>query len=100
MTDLLIGILGGGAVVQLVDTVIHRRQNARQINANALGTEVQALERTIVLLKENLEAEMERHRRDRDDLLARITELERRNEEMHRELEHLRSRRENREIKV
>jgi hypothetical protein len=75
MKELILGLFGGGVVVQLLNTLIHRTANQRQLNANALGTEVSALERTIVLLRENLEAEIQRHDRERQLLTERIDAL-------------------------
>ena len=86
---LIVSLLGGGVLTQIVTAVLHARQNARQLNANALGTEVQALERTISLLKENLEAEIKRHDREREQLMGRITQLEEQAEKMRATLKQL-----------
>lgn len=76
MTTLLIGLLGGGTIVQLVQLFVSRRHNARQLNATALGGEVQALESAIDALRRNLDAEIERHEKVRCQLEARIEVLE------------------------
>ena len=55
MRELFIGLFGGGAVVQLLNMLLTYRQNRRQMNATALGTEVEALERAIRIISENLE---------------------------------------------
>ena len=39
MRELFIGLFGGGAVVQLLNMLLTYRQNRRQMNATALGTE-------------------------------------------------------------
>jgi peptidoglycan hydrolase CwlO-like protein len=75
MKEIILAILGGGAAVELLNVVLHRTANSRQLNANALGSEVAALERTIVLLRENLEAEIQRHDRERQALTDRIDKL-------------------------
>ena len=45
ITTLLAGLLGGGALVQLVQTLLHRRQEGRAREAEALGAEVSALQK-------------------------------------------------------
>lgn len=75
LSDLLLGLFGGGAIVQLLQTLINRRATRRQLNANALGTEIEALEHTIAVLRTTLDAEMERHERERRALLERIEQL-------------------------
>lgn len=54
MTELIIGLLGGGVAVQLVQTLLTLRQNRRAIASTALGAEVTALETAIRILQENL----------------------------------------------
>lgn len=90
MTTLLIGMLGGGALVQLVQLIMTRRQNIRQLNAAALGAEVQALESAIDALRRNLDAETERHEKMRCQLEKRIEALEARIASLKTENENLR----------
>lgn len=91
MKELILGLLGGGTIVQALNLIYTGRPNARQINAQALGTEVSALERTIILLKDNLEAEMQRHERERIALVARIDELTEETAMLRREINALRT---------
>lgn len=76
ITTLLAGLLGGGALVQLVQTFLHRRQEGRARDAGALGAEVTALEKAIATLRDNLDAAEERHARERARLESRILTLE------------------------
>ena len=70
MTTLLIGLLGGGTLVQLIQLLIQRRSFGRKTDAEALGGEVEALEKAIATLRNNLDAEVERR------FESRIAELE------------------------
>lgn len=76
LSPLLIGLFGGGAIVQLLQLFVTRRQSARRTDADALGAEVQALENAINTLRRNLDAETERHEKTRARLEARISDLE------------------------
>lgn len=91
MKELFLGLLGGGTLVQVINSIYTGRPNARQINANALGAEVSALERTIILLKDNLEAEMQRHERERQLLVQRIDDLTAETMRLRSELNELRN---------
>ncbi len=75
MTEIILGVLGGGAAVQLVNTLAMVRQNRRRLNAEALGLEIAALERTIEVLQKNFELENERHRKEVAALRAEIERL-------------------------
>lgn len=87
---LLAGLFGGGALVQLVQTLLHRRQDRRGKDAASLGAEVAAMQQAITTLQGNLEAEVERHARERARLEERILTLEKRVAELLRENETLR----------
>lgn len=76
MIEIILGILGGGTLVQLINLLVTYRQNRRQLNASALGGEVEALERTIRLLQENLERETQRHNQESERLRSQIERLE------------------------
>lgn len=75
MTELIIGLLGGGALVQLATLLTTWRQSRRQIDAGALGGEVEALEKTINVLHSNFEQANERHRREQAELLDELQRL-------------------------
>ncbi len=90
MKELLIGLLGGGAIVQLVSTLSNLRPARRHANASALGAEVEALEKTIKTLGDNFNAEMERHRAERDSLRQEISELNARISELNESILSLR----------
>ncbi|MEE1022209.1 MAG: hypothetical protein U0L83_03610 [Muribaculaceae bacterium] len=75
MNDIIIALLGGGAFVQLVNSFATMRQNRRRINADALGIEVGALEKTIEVLQNSFEREMERHKAETASLRAEIASL-------------------------
>ena len=77
MKELILGLLGGGAVTQLLNTLATLRQNRRQINAAALGTEVEALEKTIAVLYANLERQNALHREEVKELRGEIAALRR-----------------------
>lgn len=93
MTTLLLGLLGGGTLVQLLQLLLHLRQDSRNANATALGAEVQALESAIEALRNNLTAETRRYEDERRRLEERISKLEARiqlllqeNENLHLQL--------------
>lgn len=75
MPELIMGLFGGGVIGQMVSSILTARPNRRQINAQALGTEVAALERTIRLLRENMEAEIKAHAEERESLRQEIRGL-------------------------
>lgn len=76
MNELLIALLGGGTIAQLAATVLTLRQNRRQMNAAALGAEVDALEKSIRVLYDNYERSEQAHQRERDRLTARVEAAE------------------------
>jgi peptidoglycan hydrolase CwlO-like protein len=90
MKELLMGLLGGGVMVQLFNAIVSARPTQRQMNATALGSEVEALEKTINLLKDNLEAEIMRHAAERKELMERIEMLNGRIQELGKAIEVLR----------
>lgn len=77
MKELILGLLGGGAVTQLLNTLATLRQNRRQINAAALGPEVEALEKTITVLYANQERQNALHREEVKELRGEIAALRR-----------------------
>ncbi len=75
MNDTIIALLGGGAFVQLINSLATMRQNRRRINADSLGIEVGALEKTIEVLQNSFEREMQRHKTETAALRAEIETL-------------------------
>ena len=90
MKEIIIALLGGGAAVQVANTLATLRQNRRQLNAEALGTEVAALERTISVLRENFERENERQREEITVLRQEIRFLHNENGRLQVEINRLR----------
>lgn len=86
MRELFIGLFGGGAVVQLLNMLLTYRQNRRQMNATALGTEVEALERAIRIISENLERQNAEHRKVVAELQNEVDTLRKRCRDLEREL--------------
>lgn len=76
LTELLIGLMGGGVLVQLVQTLLTLRQNRRQINSAALGSEVSAMQEAIRTLQENLENTTRYYRGEIERLQTHIRQLE------------------------
>ena len=64
-------------MTQLLNTLATLRQNRRQINAAALGTEVEALEKTIAVLYANQERQHALHREEVKELRSEIAALRR-----------------------
>ena len=91
MRELFIGLFSGGAVVQLLNMLLTYRQNRRQMNATALGTEVEALERAIRIISENLERQNAEHRKVVAELQNEVDTLRKRCRDLERELTVLRS---------
>ena len=91
MRELFIGLFGGGAVVLLLNMLLTYRQNRRQMNATALGTEVEALERAIRIISENLERQNAEHRKVVAELQNEVDTLRKRCRDLERELILLRS---------
>lgn len=73
--ELLIGLFGGGVIGQLIVPLLTARPNRRQINAQAFGTEVAALEQTIRLLRESMESEIKNHAEEREAMRKEIRGL-------------------------
>lgn len=61
--------------MQLIQLLIQRRSFGRKTDAEALGGEVEALEKAIATLRNNLDAEVERHDTERRRFESRIAEL-------------------------
>lgn len=78
VVELIIGLLGGGVVSQMVQALVNRRAAGRQMNANALSTEVEAMSQTIKLLRESMEEEIRNHAAEREALLREVRRLHRR----------------------
>lgn len=75
MKDIILALLGGGAAVQLANTLATLRPSRRKMDADSLGVEVGALERTIGVLQKNFELENSRHRQEVEILRAEISSL-------------------------
>lgn len=78
MTELIIGLLGGGTLVQLINLLINARSSRRQQQAQALDTEISALEHTLKIVSENAEIESRRHSLERQELREEIDSLKKR----------------------
>lgn len=76
MTELIITLLGGGVLVQLLQTMLTLRQSRRQISSTALGAEVSALECAIKTLEHNLASTTEYYQAEITRLRDRIRDLE------------------------
>ncbi|MBD5221688.1 MAG: hypothetical protein HDS70_04880 [Bacteroidales bacterium] len=76
LTELIIGLLGGGVAVQLLQTLLTLRQSRRQISSAALGGEVTAMQEAIRTLQENLENSTRYYRGEIERLQAHIRQLE------------------------
>ncbi len=75
MKELIIGLLGGGTLVQLINIFINARSSRRQQEAQALDTEISALEHTLKIVSENIEIETRRHSLERQELRDEILSL-------------------------
>lgn len=75
MKEIIIGLLGGGALVQLLNVAGTLRQSRRSLDSQSLGNEVAALEKTITLLQDNFEREVKRHQTEVAALRAEIVSL-------------------------
>ena len=75
MKELIIGLLGGGTLVQLINIFINARSSRRQQEAQALDTEISALEHTLKIVSENIEIETRRHSLERQELREEILSL-------------------------
>ena len=82
MKELILGLLGGGAVVQLLNILISARPNRRKLTAEALDVEVGVLERTLKVMNHNMELTNQRHKAEIDALKAEIHRLEQRISEL------------------
>ena len=76
--------------MQVANTLATLRRNRRQLNAEALGTEVAALEKTISVLRENFERENERQREEITVLRQEIRFLHNENGRLQGEINRLR----------
>jgi len=92
MKEIVIALLSGGAIVQVANMLATLRQNRRQLNASALGTEVAALEKTICVLQSNFENENRRHREEITELRTEVKTLQGENMRLRTELSFLRRR--------
>lgn len=98
MNELIIALLGGGVLAQLAGTLATLRQNRRRIDADSLGTEVAALEKTISLLSDNYERQAQSHRAETESLRADVASLRARVNELTGEVERLNA--ENRRLRA
>lgn len=90
MTELIIGLLGGGALVKLIEILLNARPNRRRLTAQALDTEIATLEHTLKIVGENVESEARRHAAERQLLKDEITSLRRRVDELSESVANLR----------
>lgn len=91
MTELVLGLLGGGAAVQIINFILTLRQNRRRMDAEALGAEVSALEKTILLLYNNFEREVAAHKHDVRELQEQLELLRRSKALLEKEVARLRA---------
>lgn len=91
MTELIIGLLGGGTLVQLINLLINARSSRRQQQAQALDTEISALEHTLKIVNDNAEIETRRHSLERQELRQEIDTLKKRLSTLSDDVEALRS---------
>ena len=77
MKELIIGLLGGGTLVQLINLLLNARSSRRQQQAQALDTEISAREHTIKILSESIDIETRRHSLERQELREEIVALKR-----------------------
>ena len=77
MKELIIGLLGGGTLVQLINLLLNARSSRRQQQAQALDTEISSLEHTIKILSESIDIETRRHSLERQELREEIVALKR-----------------------
>ncbi len=75
MKELIIGLLGGGVAVQLLNLIINARPNRRQLTAKALDSEISALEHTLKILSDNVESQARIHAAERQELQREIERL-------------------------
>lgn len=76
-------------MVQLFTAAATLRQNRRQLDASALGTEVAALEKTISVLHTSLERQKTLYEEECGALRKRICQLEEHVESLQREISEL-----------
>lgn len=75
MTELIVGLLGGGTLVQLINLLVNARTSRRQKQAEALDAEISALEHTLKIVSESVEIESRRHSLERQELKEEINTL-------------------------
>ncbi|MCM1291817.1 MAG: hypothetical protein NC201_06795 [Prevotella sp.] len=76
MNEIVIGLLGGGVAVQLLNFFYTRKQSRRQLDSTALGAEVTALECAIRTLQDNLASSTAYYQGEIERLRGRIRDLE------------------------
>lgn len=76
MKEIIIALLGGGAFVQLCHMLGTLTPERRRTNAEALGTEVAALERTINVIYKQFEESVQRHAGEVASLREEIKRLQ------------------------
>ncbi len=90
MKNLILGLLGGGVVVQLLNFMVSARPNRRRLTAEALDSEITALEHTLQVLSDNIELTDRRHHLESEKMKLEIERLEKRVEELSKTIENLR----------
>lgn len=83
MKEIVLALIGGGALVQLANLMVVWRPTRRRANAEAMGAEVEALERTINVIYTKFEslsklhaAQMAQMRSQVEMLRSRVAQLE------------------------
>lgn len=89
INELIIGLLGGGTLVQLVNLLINARTSRRQQQAQALDSEISALEHTLKVISDNIDLETRRHSLERRELEEEISALKQRVAELNEIVESL-----------
>lgn len=84
-----ISLLGGGVIVQLFSFLNTARPARRQAEEAATRTQVESLEKTINILRQQLELEMSRHEEERNSLMGQITALQGKISELNTKVETL-----------
>ena len=72
----LVSLLGGGVIVQLFSFLNTAKATRRQAEGTATRTQVDSLEKTINILRAQLEKEMLRHEEERSTLTAQVSSLQ------------------------
>jgi len=91
MKELIIGLLGGGALVEIVRMMLNNRVDKRKMHAEALDSEVTTMEHTLRVLADNMDRQIQRHNEEREHLLSEIAGLRSQVAELKESVEALRA---------